>query len=86
MAPHAVVALLPRRRPPDAARFLRGGAADAARLPPPPLAAARSFAFWTRVARIYSSYKLAQLRAGLMRAQARLRRACAPKPRRARQR
>ena len=71
MAP-AVVALLPRRRPPCVrARHLRGGGAAADDAPALPLAAARSLAFWSRASRIYASYKLAQLRAGVLRAQAR---------------
>jgi hypothetical protein len=74
MAPHAV-ALLPRRRPPGAGRHLRGGHSAASALPAPSsprvLAAARSFSFWTRVARIYGSYKVAQAHARLLRAQAR---------------
>ena len=75
MAPHAV-ALLPRRRPPGVGRHLRGGhSAVAWPAPSSPrvLAAARSFSFWTRVARIYGSYKVAQLHARLLRAQARAR-------------
>ena len=68
MAP-PVVALLPRRRPPG---HLRGGGGVASPSPRrAPLAAARSWSFWTRVARIYGSYKAAQLHAALLRAQAR---------------